>query len=277
MEISIITSNIPADFLSPLGVPTWDKRKQQYLQVVRDADPDVIGFQEVTPRQLQYLQEQLPEFSLLSVPVIDPDPVLVTTWQTNYAKYGLDQIPNPYELILFYRNDLFEPFANGHWWLSPTPDRPSIGFGNIAPRVVLWAHFHHFASKRHFLIFNTHIDHRCTRAMLGLFREKFASFYSCADGCIFMGDLNVNPNDVEYKLLIHDGWRDSHEAAPDTQSTTFISNHPGIPGRRIDHILYHGDGLNPRMWNRLLSPETKRRISDHDPVHVIFNVTSTKS
>jgi endonuclease/exonuclease/phosphatase family metal-dependent hydrolase len=277
MEISVITSNVSADFLKTTSIPTWEERKQLYIQVLHDANPDLIGLQEVTPRQLKFIQKQLPELSALTVPVIDPDPVLVTTWQTKYAWLGLGQIPNPYEIILFYRTKNFKILASGHWWLSPTPERPSIGFGNIAPRALLWAHLQHQKSRCRFLVFNTHIDHRCTRAMVDLCREKFAIFTSYGDCRIFMGDLNINPSDTDYKSLINDGWLDSCEAASDGPSTTFISDHPGIPSGRIDHILYHGDGLNPRMWNRLLSPEPQRRISDHDPVHVIFKVTSTKS
>jgi len=34
MEISIITSNISADFLNPPGVPSWDERKQKYIDVL---------------------------------------------------------------------------------------------------------------------------------------------------------------------------------------------------------------------------------------------------
>jgi endonuclease/exonuclease/phosphatase family metal-dependent hydrolase len=272
MEISVITSNVSADFLTPSGVPTWEDRKWLYVQVLRDADPSLIGLQEVTPRQLQFLQAQLPEFTALTVPVTNPDPDLLATWQAKYARFGLPQIPSPYEIILFYRTDLLEPRATGHWWLSPTPDRPSIGFGNTAPRVMLWAHLRHRVSSHELLIVNTHIDHRCPRAMVDLCREKFAVCATPAASLIFMGDLNFNPSDSNYALLIHDGWRDSHEATAAPDSATFLYNLPDIPGGRLDHILYRGDGLTPRTWARLVSPDPERRVSDHDPVHARFSV-----
>lgn len=272
MEITVITSNISADFLNPPGIPTWEERKQRYLWVLRDANPSLIGLQEVTPRQLQYLQEQLPEFCALTVPVANPDPDLLAAWKAKYSKFGLPQIPDPYEIILFYRTDLFEPLATGHWWLSPTPERPSIGFGNIAPRVLLWAQLVHRDSSCQFLVFNTHIDHRCTRAMVDLCRKIFFVFPPSTAWHIFMGDLNFTPSDPEYKLLIHDGWRDSHKAGSSTDSATFLSNQTGVPGGRIDHILYRGDGLNSHMWRRLMSPDPERRVSDHDSVYVRFSL-----
>lgn len=275
MEISVITSNASADFLTPPGVPTWDERKQLYAQVLRDAAPSLIGLQEVTPRQCQFLQAQLPAFTALTVPVTDPDPALVAAWQAKYAKFGLPQVPSPYEIVLFYHTDTFEPLATGHWWLSPTPNRPSIGFGNTAPRVVLWAQLRQRATNREFFVFNTHIDHRCPQAMVNLCREKFAGFTSPTASLIFLGDLNFNPSDANYTLLINDGWRDAHEvpaasAAPD--AATFLYNLPDIPGGRIDHVLYRGQGLTPQAWARLLSPDPERRVSDHDPVYVRFSV-----
>jgi len=272
MQISIITSNISADFLSPPGVPTWDERKQLYVQALRDTEPNLIALQEVAPRQFQYLQEQLPEFTALAVPVIDPDPELLSTWQAKYAKYGLPLIPNPYEIILFYRTAVFEPLASGHWWLSPTPDRPSIGFGNVAPRVVLWAHLRYSASRQEFLIFNTHIDHRCTRPMVELCREKLAAFTTQVLPLIFAGDFNFNPTDSNYALLINDGWRDSHEDTSAPEEATILYDLPTMPSGRIDHILYRGDKLVPQSWRRLFSPDHEKRLSDHDPVHVRFSL-----
>jgi endonuclease/exonuclease/phosphatase (EEP) superfamily protein YafD len=44
-----------------------------------------------------------------------------------------------------------------------------------------------------------------------------------------------------------------------------------MPAGRIDHVLYRGQGLVPVAWARLISPDSDRRLSDHDPVHVQFN------
>ena len=272
MKISIITSNISADFLAPPGVPTWEERKMPYVDALRKAEPDIIGLQEVTPRQLQFLQIQFSEFTALTVPVDNPTSDLLTAWQAKYQQFGFPEIPSPYEIILFYRHDAFDVLSTGHWWLSPTLDVPSIGFGNTAPRVVLWAQLHHRASNQEFVIFNTHIDHRCTNAMIELCRKKFAVFAENYSSLILIGDLNFNEKDPNYDLLLSDGWSDSHKAAVETDSSTFLYNRPGVPGGRIDHILYRGSEFLPTTWSRLLPPVSHERISDHDPVHVEFQV-----
>lgn len=269
MKVSIITSNVSADFLDP---PGWEKRKLLFVDVLRKAEPDIIGLQEVMPRQLQFLQTQLSEFTASTVLVSNLAPDLLAALQAKYGKFGLPQIPSPHEIILFYRKDTFDLLSTGHWWLSPTPDIPSIGFGNIAPRVVLWAHFHHTASNKEFVLFNTHIDHRSTNSMIDLCRKKFALFADKYPSLFFIGDLNFNEQDANYGLLITDGWSDAHQAAHETNSSTFLYNLPGIPHGRIDHILYRSKEFTPKIWKRLLPTTSNQRISDHDPVYVEFQV-----
>lgn len=272
MKISIVTSNISADFLTPPGVPAWDERKALVVGALRVAQPNLIALQEVTPRQLHFLQEQLPQFTPLTVPVIDPDPDLLAAWQAKYARYGLPQIPDPYENVLFYHTDTFALVASDYWWLSPTPHRPSIGFGNVAPRAVLWAHLRHIASDQEFLVFTTHIDHRCTQAMVELCRSRLAVFSEQGLPQILAGDLNFNPNDANYARLLADGWCDAHTATTAVEAPTMLYDLPELmPAGRIDHVLYRGSGLVPISWARLVSPDPDRRLSDHDPVQVQFN------
>jgi endonuclease/exonuclease/phosphatase family metal-dependent hydrolase len=270
----VITSNCSAAFLNPPGVPSWDERKTVYAQALRQAEPTLIGLQEMTPVQLAFLEEQLPEYTSLGVSTADPDPTLLPIWQAKYGRFGFDAPPDPYEIILFYHTESYEPLATGHWWLSPTPERPSIGFGNTAPRVVLWAHLRHRPTGRDFFVLNTHLDHRCIQPMVELCRTKLAAFTGRGVPLIFMGDLNFNPAATDYHLFLEDGWCDSHLAAGGPEAATFLYDRPDVPGGRIDHIFYQGDGLRATAWTRLFSPDPQRRLSDHDPVCVHFSLNA---
>jgi hypothetical protein len=101
MEMSLITANVSADFLTPPDVPPWDERKQLFAQPLRHAAPDILGLQEVTPRQFAFWQAQLPEFTALTVSPSNPDPVLLAAWRAKYGAFGFDTIPSPFEIILF--------------------------------------------------------------------------------------------------------------------------------------------------------------------------------
>lgn len=267
MNLSVITSNISADFLSPPGVPPWDERKWAYVNLLQTARPDIIGLQEATPNQQRFLQTQLSQFTLITAPTDNPTPELVATWRAKYEKFGLPQLPNPYEIVLLYRSEAFTLFNSGNWWLSPTPDITSIGFGNVAPRVMVWAELGHIASGKTIIIFNTHIDHRSPDKMVQLCRERFASFGEKQANFIFIGDLNFNETDSNYALLVADGWHDTHDVAIGEASATFLYDLPTIPGGRIDHVFYRGHDLTPLAWNRLVG---SGRVSDHDPVNVQF-------
>lgn len=234
------------------------------------ANPDIIGLQEVTPKQFQFLKTHFVDFSALSVPVNNPTQELVTAWKQKYEKFGLPEVSNPYEIILFYRTNALDLLASGYWWLSPTPEIPSIGFGNTAPRVVLWAHLRQNPSGKEFIIFNTHIDHRSPTPMVELCKKKFSTFAKKHPSLIFIGDLNFNEKDHNYELLTKDGWRDSCQISNDINSATFLYDIPSIPGGRIDHILYKSAELTPVLWQRLMPSDSEQRISDHDPVNAKF-------
>lgn len=273
MELNVVTVNVSADFTTPPGVPPWDERKSLLVETLLAAQPHLIGLQEVTNKQRLFLETALSDFTAVTLPVVDADPALVAAWRAKYAIYGLPDLPNPYELLLFYRTTDFALIASGHWWLSPTPERPSIGFGNVAPRAVLWAHLQHRPSGQTFICFNTHIDHRCPDPMVALCRERFADFLPLNVPLIFMGDFNFNPTTANYALLRSDGWRDPHQVAQAAEVPTFLYDTPHLmPGGRIDHILYRGHGLAPLSWSQLLSPDPVRRVSDHDPVLVRFTL-----
>lgn len=264
MEIKLITFNVAASFLSPPGVPPWNERKSLCLDVLREAQPGVIGLQEVMVDQFDYFSSQLHEFDSVAVTdtVIEDKEVL----HALQRQYGIQTLPSPWEVVLFFRRSEFERLRSSYWWISPTPDKPSVGFGNIAPRAVVWAHLRHRAFNEEFIVFNAHIDLRCTEPMIRDCVERIEKFSQSPLPLFFLGDFNITPTDIGYSFLLKDGWQDSYRSQPETPQPTFIN------GRRIDYIFYRGTGVKPQQWKQLYSPDPERRLSDHDPVCASFNV-----
>jgi endonuclease/exonuclease/phosphatase family metal-dependent hydrolase len=264
IELTVITFNIMVDFLSWTGVPRWDERKVLCAQALRQAQPSIIGLQEVTPGQFEFLQSHLPEFSAITITETTTDETLLEPVR---RQYGLQTIPVPYEIVLFFRTEAFARVDEGYWWLSPTPEKISVGFGNIAPRAVLWARLRHKASGREFIVLNTHLDNRALRPMAQMCREKLQALIAVGLPLIFMGDFNIDPGRDEYALLTGNGWQDACLTTPAINSDSRTDSLATFrDGRRIDHILYHGDALKPYQWLRLSSPDPERRLSDHEPV-----------
>jgi endonuclease/exonuclease/phosphatase family metal-dependent hydrolase len=261
MEINLITFNVLADLerMSRMSVwhehvPAWDERKALCVQALHQAQPSIIGLQEVMPHQFDFFQSHLPEFSVITVPDTTTDEVLL---QVLRETFNLPNIPTPHEVALFFRTQEFDHIATGSWWLSPTPDTPSLGFGGVFPRAVLWGQLRHRISGQECLFFNTHLDGACTLPMIELCREKVAAFTPRGLPMIFMGDFNFTPTHADYTLLTGDGWHDAHVASSTTSEATQMN------GRRIDHIFYRGSGVTPQTWTQLCSPDPQRPLSDH--------------
>jgi hypothetical protein len=145
--------------------------------------------------------------------------------------FHLPNIPTPHEVVLFFRTQEFDHLATGHWWLSPTPETPSLGFGGIFPHAVLWGHLRHRPSGQEVMIFNTHLDRHCPLPMAALCCEQIAAVTHRDLPCIFLGDFNVTPTHDAYALLTGDGWHDAHVASASPSEATHLD------GRRIDHIF----------------------------------------
>jgi endonuclease/exonuclease/phosphatase family metal-dependent hydrolase len=271
MEINLITFNVFADLVRtrPLSVwqeqvPVWEERKALCVQALHQAQPSVIGLQEVLPHQFHFLQSHLPGFRAITV--TDTTTQDAALLQALKETFHLHAIPTPHEVVLFFRTQEFDQLATGYWWLSPTPATPSLAFGSIFPCAVLWGHLRHRTAGHELIIFNTHLDPRCLLPMVELCREQIAMVTQCGVPLIFLGDFNFTPTHAAYALLTSDGWHDAHRAASTTSEATHRS------GRRIDHIFYRGAGVTPQSWTPLCSPDPQRPLSDHHLVSVRLRV-----
>ncbi|MCB9782894.1 MAG: endonuclease/exonuclease/phosphatase family protein [Candidatus Omnitrophica bacterium] len=153
------------------------------------------------------------------------------------------------------RKEVFEILDQGHWWLSPTPDKASIGFGNIFPRITVWARLKHTPSGREIVAVNTHFDNTAPsqERMAKLCHEKLQIFVDEDLPILFFGDFNTDQGRGDYPLLTSGGWKDSYLASPEASETGRDDNVPTTGGHsRIDHIFYYGKSYrqsNGSVWN----------------------------
>ena len=133
LELSVVTFNVMVDVTPTPGVPGWAKRKELCARMLRDAHAELIGLQEPSPAQVKFLTDEVPGYEAIF-----------------YKGYP--------DATLLYKKEVFEEEERGHWWLSPTPERVSIGFGNVMPRLVVWAKLRHRAIGKSIYVFDTHFD-----------------------------------------------------------------------------------------------------------------------
>lgn len=235
------------------GPNAWPHRREAVKALVRFHGWDLFGTQEGLPEQLQDL-DALTEFARVGV--------------------GRDDGKSAGEhAAIFYRKARFERLAAGDFWLSETPDKPSIGWdGRCCRRIASWVKLNDRVAGKSFFVFNAHFDHEgvvarreSARLMLRKIRQIAGN-----EAFIAMGDFNSVPDSDairSFSAELRDA-RSASETPPYGPMGTFNGFKFDAPMlERIDYVF-----LGPR-WRVLkygvLSDNIERRFpSDHHPVMV---------
>ncbi len=232
------------------GPDAWPQRRDFLAGQLRFHHPDVFGVQEALKHQLDYLQEQLPEYA--------------------YVGVGRDDGREAGEYsALFYRTDRFHALESGTFWLSETPDTVSKGWDAALPRICTWALLADSAGRR-LRVLNTHFDHQgkeARRHSAELLLEKMRAMAPAAPLAL-LGDFNSAPESKPIALLgaaLHDARAHSAEP-PFGPEGTFNGFRLLDPlGPRIDYIF-----VSPEIQVLQYAVFTDHRAghypSDHLPV-----------
>ncbi len=238
------------------GEDSWRQRRALLFQTVRDARPDLIGFQEALAEQVDELAAELSDFGFVGV--------------------GRDDGLRAGEFSpVFYRRSEFSLVRAGYFWLSTRPDQPgSVGWDAACPRIVTWARLRcNRAPVNELLLINTHLDHRGERARLEAARliRKLAEAQGGA-AVIVTGDFNCPPGSEPHQTLtgekgnlaeLIDAWQ--WLRLPETNAGTYHAFRGRRDGARIDWIL-HSRRFRPRSAEILHIEDAGRYPSDHFPV-----------
>ncbi|HOW66561.1 MAG TPA: endonuclease/exonuclease/phosphatase family protein [Candidatus Paceibacterota bacterium] len=123
------------------GVNAWPNRKERVAGLVRFHKADLFGVQEALPEQMKDLTARFPDF--------------------DYVGVGRDDgISAGEHMAIFYRKSRFEKQRDGHFWLSPTPEKPGLGWDAACNRTCTWIKLKDKITRKSFYMFNTHLDHR---------------------------------------------------------------------------------------------------------------------
>lgn len=252
---SLMTYNIRLDLASD-GDNAWPHRRKALTGLVAYYAPDIVGMQEVLLNQKRDIEADLPGYAFVGVARDDGKE------QGEFSPLG-------------YRRDRFTLVASGTFWLSPTPDTPGKGWDAAYPRVASWARLRDKASKRVFLVVNTHMDHIGVTARLegaALIRRWIESHRKPNEATALMGDFNSPTDSPAYTAITQGGAgalrdtltisRTPHFGPPGTFTAFKVEQVEPAP---IDHIFVSGDIAVLR--HATLTQQTGGRLpSDHYPV-----------
>lgn len=139
LDIKVLTTNVRYGKADD-GVNRWENRKDIYAATLIEAGADIIGTQEALSFQKKFLDKKLKGYKSVGVAREDGKK------DGEYA-------------AIFYRSDRFKAIECGNFWLSETPDVPSLGWDAACIRIATWAFLEEKATGKRFFFVNTHLDH----------------------------------------------------------------------------------------------------------------------
>ena len=253
VEIKYISYNIRNSRAND-GDNAWDIRKSATKEMIEREQPDIFGLQEAYIEQLQYIDNNFPNYSRVGV--------------------GRDDGKEDGEFMaVYYRNDKFKLLDNGVFWLSETPDECSMGWDAACRRIVTWAKLKDIESKKVFYAFNTHLDHVgevAREQSILLIVDRINKIVKKDKAPVFLsGDFNSNVNSAIFDPL-KNIMKDSRAILPESEWIPTYNNYGNGNDAMIDYIFYkNAEVLDFKTLN---GDYGKPYISDHYPVMAIFKM-----
>jgi endonuclease/exonuclease/phosphatase family metal-dependent hydrolase len=244
-----IRLNTPDD-----GENAWPNRKHLVTNLLRFHEADIIGMQEVLYDQLTDISLQMPGFDQVGV-------------GRENGKAGGEYSP------IFYDSRKYQLKSHGWFWLSETPEKPSMGWDAAFKRICTYALFEDYDKRKNFWVFNTHFDHVGDEARINsarLILQKIDSLNTKDDPVILMGDFNLTPETKPIERIetqFFDSKKVSAQAPYGPEGTYNGFNFNSELKNRIDYIFVKGK-LNVQKYGVLTDSYEKRYPSDHLPVLV---------
>ena len=182
-KINIMTYNIRLDTEAD-GINMWDNRKEGVLSLIKEESVDILGIQEGLPSQIEYLSKELDGYSMIGE--------------------GRDGGNNGEYSAIYYRNKKMNLIQTETFWLSKTPEMPSIGWDAAINRIVTLGIFKIKKSKKELIVYNTHFDHIgkiAREKSVGVILNHIKENDFQNRPLIVMGDFNLSPEDLPIELL----------------------------------------------------------------------------
>lgn len=248
-EIRIMNYNVRC--LSPLdlGKKNWYYRADLIAESIETAAPTIIGFQEVTNWQYDYLVETFVDFDS------------IITYREDTA--------NAEGCPIFYRTDLYSLIDKGSFWLSETPEVMSKDWGAAHYRICSYVILKDNASGNEFVVFNTHLDHVSDEARINgiqVVLDKIQEFDSRP--AILMGDLNAEESSKTYESATNAFLDAKYETENTMTSCTYQNWGEALDRNCIDYVMISPDSFDVEFYKVITDTYDGVYSSDHFPLLV---------
>lgn len=233
------------------GTNSWDIRKNATPAMLMDVRPSVFGVQEAHDFQIAFILEQCPQYKAVGVG-------------------REDGVSEGEHMSVFYDTTRISLLDWGTYWLSETPDVPSLGWDAWCKRTATWAKLRDINSGNEFFFVNTHLDHRGVVARkegLSMIYKNIKKMNPNGYPMVLTGDFNVLPDNdglTDINALMESARFNAADADSIGSFNGFGSE--GAKLRPIDYIYFSGFDKCLRFKVDTTSYSGIPYISDHYPI-----------
>lgn len=230
------------------GTNSWALRYPATAEMIKDQAPDVFGVQEALSYQVYFIEENFRNYKSVGV------------GRENGKKEGE-------HMSIFWNTKTVKMLKWGTFWLSETPEKPSMGWDAACYRTATWALMKDKKTGKKFYFVNTHLDHVGKEAQkngLKLIVDRIGKINKEGYPMVLTGDFNVRPDNKVLADLDTKMTSVRKIAAKTDKHDTY--NGWGKGNGIIDYIYVSGFGSCLEYQTVTKRYTDRKFVSDHYPI-----------
>lgn len=235
-----------------LGTLSAEDRYPMIEETIRKGHPDSVGLQEATTEWMAFLTDALSD---------------------EYAYVGVgrdDGISAGEHSAIFYLKDKYTAVDSGNFWLSETPDVPSLGWDAGSNRICTWIVLENNETGEQYVHINSHFDNAGNEARaksVDMILEKAKAYKDLP--VVFTADMNISEGSDAYnRMTAEDGLIDTKTIAEDTMD--YLTYHDRMPmthaGSVIDFVMVN-ENFDALVYKVVTAGIDGNYVSDHFPIY----------
>ena len=233
------------------GTNSWKYRWPATVEMLNEVKPDVFGVQEALDFQVEFVSEMV----------------------RDYKGYGVGREDGKHDgehMAIFWNKKTVKMMKSGTFWLSETPEKPSMGWDAACYRTATWALMKDKKTGKKFYFVNTHLDHEGEEAQkngLKLIVDRIASINPEGYPMVLTGDFNIKPTNPAL-VNLDARMQSTRKIADKTDNrNTFNGWSTAKTDKIIDYIYISGFSGCPEYRTVTEKYADKAFVSDHYPVY----------
>lgn len=245
-ELKVMSYNIRLGSAND-GTNSWAMRYTATGEMLDDQKPDVFGVQEALDYQVRYIEEMC---------------------GYEYVGVGRENGKSEGEhMAIFWNKKTVSMLKWGTFWLSETPEKPSMGWDAACRRTATWALMKDKRTGKKFYFINTHLDHKGAEAQkngLKLIVDRLSEINPDGYPMVLTGDFNITPDNKALTEL--DAKMQSARKIAEKTDSLDTYNGWGRGSGVIDYIYVSGFSSCPEFQTVVKRYNNRKFVSDHYPV-----------